>query len=63
MTDDKVEEARFVAQVMIQVEQALREVLARPPDHGQQIVVHVQPRGFGVRIQLPPVIREIKRQQ
>ena len=62
MTDDAGAEARFVAQVVRQLEQALREVLAQAADHGQQIVIHVQPKAGGVRIQLPPTIREVKRQ-
>ncbi len=63
MSEDAAAEARFVAQVMRQLEQALRELMAQAADHGQQIVVHVQPRGGGVRIQLPPTIREVRRQQ
>jgi flagellar biosynthesis/type III secretory pathway protein FliH len=62
MTEDAGAEARFVAQVMRQLEQALREVMAQAPDHGQQIVIHVQPKTGGVRIQLPPAIKEIRRQ-
>ena len=62
MTEDASAEARFVAQVMRQLEQALREVMAQAADHGQQIVIHVQPTAGGVRIQLPPTIREVKRQ-
>ena len=62
MTDDAGADARFVAQVMRQLEQALREVLAQSADHGQQIVIHVQPKAGGVRIQLPPIIREVRRQ-
>ena len=62
MTDDAGAEARFVAQVMRQLEQALREVLAQAADHGQQIVIHVQPKAGGGRIQLPPTIKEIRRQ-
>ena len=62
MTDDAGAEARFVAQVMRQLEQALREVMVQAADHGQQIVIHVQPKAGGVRIQLPPTIKEIKRQ-
>lgn len=60
MSEDAID-ARFIAAVMRQLEQALRDVLAESADHGQQIVIHVQPRAGGVRIQLPPPIREIKR--
>jgi hypothetical protein len=59
---DAAAESRFVAQVMRQLEQALRDVMSQTVDHGQQIVIHVQPRGGGVRIQMPPTIREIRRQ-
>jgi len=60
MSDESVD-TRFIAAVLRQLEQALRDVMAEQADHGQQIVIHVQPRGGGVRIQLPPPIREIKR--
>ena len=59
---DAAAESRFVAQVMRQLEQALRDVMSQTVDHGQQIVIHVQPKAGGVRIQLPPIIREVRRQ-
>ena len=59
MTD---EETRFVQAEVLAMERALRRVMQQQSDHGQQIVIHVQPRGKGIRIQLPPEFLEVKGQ-
>ncbi len=50
-------EAKILAgNVLEELAGPLAQELAKPDDYGRQIVLHVQPRGGGVRIQLPPRI-------
>ena len=49
------EEAKVLAgNVLKELAEPLTQELAKPDDFGKQIVLHIQPRAGGVRIQLPP---------
>jgi hypothetical protein len=56
------EEARFRERAEGLVIRALRQVMAAEEDFGQQLIIHVAPRGRSVKVQLPPKTLEIGRE-
>lgn len=48
------DEARYLERAERAVINVLRQVMAQKTEYGQQILIHVQPRGAGLKIQLPP---------